>query len=184
MRRVGELGDFLQGEEVNVVGRIDRLCDAEDAVCDGDAAAELGGIFDVVDEQGRGVQHCYDIGDYVQRGRRYGEEGVEGGDELLADVFSWCRNEVVIRAEQDGFLIGSPRGVVFVLLAVGGGKPFRLPSVSRWRFGSAGRTCVVLVGRREPVGFSNRLENRLGWAMVAICHARRRGSRRYSVGGL
>lgn len=49
--RVVELLDFLQGEEVDVVGRVDRLGCAEDVVGDGDAATEDGGVFDVVDSE-------------------------------------------------------------------------------------------------------------------------------------
>lgn len=48
---VVELLDFLQGEEVDVVGRVDRLGGAEDIVGDGDAATEDGGVFDVVDSE-------------------------------------------------------------------------------------------------------------------------------------
>jgi hypothetical protein len=38
--------------EVGVVGGIDCLGDSEDAVCDGEATAEFGGVFDVVDSAG------------------------------------------------------------------------------------------------------------------------------------
>jgi hypothetical protein len=49
--RVVELLDFLQGEEIDVVGGVDSLGCAEDVVGDGDAAAEDGGVFDVVDSE-------------------------------------------------------------------------------------------------------------------------------------
>jgi hypothetical protein len=45
---VVERGELLEGEEVDVVGRVDCLGDTEDAVCDGFASAEEGGVFDVV----------------------------------------------------------------------------------------------------------------------------------------
>ena len=47
--RVAELQELLQGAEVDVIGRVDRLGSAEDAVGHGHAAAELGGVFYVVD---------------------------------------------------------------------------------------------------------------------------------------
>ena len=50
---VGEREEFLQRAEVDVVCGVYGLCDAEDGVCDGDAAAEEGGVFDVVDAGGR-----------------------------------------------------------------------------------------------------------------------------------
>jgi hypothetical protein len=51
---VVELLDFLQGEEVDVIGGVDGLGGAEDVVGDGDAAAEDGGVFDVVDSGWKG----------------------------------------------------------------------------------------------------------------------------------
>lgn len=49
MGGVGEGGERLQRLEVDVVGRVDGLGDAEDGVGDGYAAAEERRIFDVVD---------------------------------------------------------------------------------------------------------------------------------------
>lgn len=46
---LAEFLEFLLGPEVSEVGGVDCLRDAEDAVRDGEAAAELGGILDVVD---------------------------------------------------------------------------------------------------------------------------------------
>ena len=40
---------LAQRHKVDVVGTVDGLRDAEDGVSDGDAAAQLRGIFDVVD---------------------------------------------------------------------------------------------------------------------------------------
>lgn len=50
-----ELLDFLEGEEVNVVGGVDGLRCAEDVMCDGDSAAEDGLVFDVVDSAARAI---------------------------------------------------------------------------------------------------------------------------------
>lgn len=41
--------EIAEGKKVNVVCGIDGLRDAEDAVCDWDAAAEVRGVFYVVD---------------------------------------------------------------------------------------------------------------------------------------
>jgi hypothetical protein len=54
---VDELGvvhaqQVLERFEVDVVGRVDGLGRAEDGVCDGDAAAQDGRVFDVVDAVG------------------------------------------------------------------------------------------------------------------------------------
>ena len=51
--RVGERDELVERAEVDVVCRVDGLRDAEDGVCDGDAAAEDGGVFDVVDAVAR-----------------------------------------------------------------------------------------------------------------------------------
>jgi hypothetical protein len=51
---VFELLDFLQGEEVDIVGGVNGLGCAKDVVGDGDAATEHGGVFDVVDSVGDG----------------------------------------------------------------------------------------------------------------------------------
>lgn len=55
--------EFLEGEEVDVVCGVDGLRDAEDVVGDGEAAAELGGVLDVVDEEGGLVEHADGFGD-------------------------------------------------------------------------------------------------------------------------
>ena len=47
--RGSEFRELFEGEEVDVVGRVDRLGCAENGVCDWDAAAEEGGVFHVVD---------------------------------------------------------------------------------------------------------------------------------------
>lgn len=49
---VVEFCELGEGGEVDVVCGVDRLGGAEDAVGDGDAAAEEGGVFDVVDAGG------------------------------------------------------------------------------------------------------------------------------------
>lgn len=49
---VPQFQHFALRLEVGVVGGIDCLGDSEDAVCDGEAAAELGGVFNVVDSAG------------------------------------------------------------------------------------------------------------------------------------
>lgn len=59
VRSSGSLGGSYK--EVNVVGAVDRGGHAVDGVGDGDAAAELGVVFDVVDEQ-RGVVELRDDG--------------------------------------------------------------------------------------------------------------------------
>ena len=46
---VAEFLQFLQGQEVDVVGGVEGLGGAEDVVGYGDAAAEVGGVFYVVD---------------------------------------------------------------------------------------------------------------------------------------
>lgn len=65
---VGEREELLEGAEVDVVCGVDRLRDPEDGVCDRDAAAEEGGVFDVVDAgggvlaweiDGRGAEKMY-----------------------------------------------------------------------------------------------------------------------------
>lgn len=47
---------------------------------DGDAAAEDGVVFDIVDEEGSGVEHTDYFCDDLEAGRRDLEPGVEGGD--------------------------------------------------------------------------------------------------------
>lgn len=47
--RVLEREEVGEGEEVDIVRAVYGLRDAEDGVCNRDAAAEDGGVFDVVD---------------------------------------------------------------------------------------------------------------------------------------
>lgn len=56
-----ERDELLEGAEVDVVGGVYGLRDSEDGVCDGDAAAEDGGVFDVVDTMVRLVW-VWDLG--------------------------------------------------------------------------------------------------------------------------
>ena len=49
---VGQGGELLEGEEVDVVGRVDGLGGAEDGVGDWVPAAQEGRVFNIVDAVG------------------------------------------------------------------------------------------------------------------------------------
>lgn len=98
----------MEGLEVDVVGGVDGLGGAEDGVGDGDAAAEEGVVFDVVDEEGGGVEHADDAGDDVEGGGGDLEPGVESGDEVFADVFAGVVYHVVEGSEEDLLFLDGP----------------------------------------------------------------------------
>lgn len=68
---------------------------------DGDAAAELGVVFDIVDQEGCSVQFCDDRDDDFESVGGDLEPDVEGGDELRADVFAGMGDQVVVRTTED-----------------------------------------------------------------------------------
>lgn len=105
---VVEFEEFVQGLEVDVVCGVDGLGGAEDGMGNGDAAAEEGAVFDVVDEEGGGVEHGDDAGDDLEGRRGQLQPGVEGGDEVLADVFAWVVDHVVEGAKEDLLFLGGP----------------------------------------------------------------------------
>lgn len=102
--RVVEFQQFLQGLEVDVVGGIDGLGGAEDAVGDWVASTEEGVVFDVVDEKRGGVEHGDYAGDDLEGGGGDLEPGVEGGDQVPADIFARVVHHVVEGTEEDLFL--------------------------------------------------------------------------------
>ena len=74
----------------------------------GYAAAELGRVFDIVNKEGGGVEHRYYARDDTQGRGGDSEPGVEGGDELGADVFARVRFKIVEGAFEDVFLFCAP----------------------------------------------------------------------------
>ena len=109
--RVFQFQQFLEGLEVDVVGAVDGLRGAEDGVGDGDTAAEEGGVFDVVDEEGGGVEHGYYLCDDLEGGGGDLQPCVEGGDKHFAEVFAWVFGHVVVGAQEDFFFLGRPGGL-------------------------------------------------------------------------
>ena len=103
-----EFEEFLEGLEVDVVCGVDGLGGAEDGVGDGDAPAQEGVVFDVVDEEGGGVEHSNYFCDDLEAGGGDLEPGVEGGDEVLADVFAGLVHHVVEGAEEDLLFVVRP----------------------------------------------------------------------------
>lgn len=101
--------DLLEGGEVDVVGRVDGLGDAEDVVGDGEATAQLGGVLDVVDEKRGLVQHADDPGNDVKARGGDVEPGIEGSDELGTEVLARVGGHVVIRTADNLFLVFGPR---------------------------------------------------------------------------
>ncbi len=74
---------------------------------DGEAAAELAVVFDVVDEEGGRVQHADGARDDLEAVGGHLEPGVEGLDERRAEVLARVPVEVVEGPGQDAvFLLG------------------------------------------------------------------------------
>ena len=62
---------------------------------DRDTTAEKGIIFDVVYQEGGGVEHADDFCDDLEAGGGDLEPSVEGGDELFADILTWVIHHVI-----------------------------------------------------------------------------------------
>lgn len=105
---VAELDELLQRGEVDVIRGIDGLGDAEDVVGDGEAAAQLGRVLDVVDQQRGLVEHAHDAGDGLEALGGHVEEGVEGGDDLGPKVLARVADGVLKRASDDVLLVVGP----------------------------------------------------------------------------
>jgi len=43
------------------------------------------------------MQHSYSFGNYLKRGFGNLEPSVEGRDGLLADIFAWMRDKIIVR---------------------------------------------------------------------------------------
>jgi len=54
------------------------------------------------------VKHTNDFGDDLETGRGHVEPFIKRGDQLCADVLSRVREEVVVGAEEDLFLLRGP----------------------------------------------------------------------------
>ena len=52
------------------------------------------------------MQHSYGFGNYLKRGFRNLQPSVEGRDGLLADIFAWMGDKIVVRPKQ--YLSESP----------------------------------------------------------------------------
>ena len=121
--RALQLLQLAQRAEVDVVGRVDGLRGAEDAVGHGDAATQHGGVFDVVDKEGRGVQHADDLRDDLEASFGDFQPGIEGGDELGANVFARVAVHVVVGPEENLFFFFRPFSGLwrYYVIAVGHG---------------------------------------------------------------
>lgn len=111
-----QIDDLLEGEEVDVVGGVDGLRGAEDGVRDREPAPQIGRVFHVVDstrlaggavigegdlQEGGGVEHANNLADGGECGIVDAEDGVEGMDELGADVLAGEVGQVAVWPEQD-----------------------------------------------------------------------------------
>lgn len=105
---VAKLDELLQRGKIYVVRGIDGLGDAEDVVGDGKAAAQLGRILDVVDQQRGFVEHAHDARDGLEALGGHVKEGVEGGDDLGAKVLARVAGGVLKRASYDVLLVIGP----------------------------------------------------------------------------
>lgn len=122
--RVVQLLELLEGEEVDVVCGVDGLRHTKDVVGDGEAAAEFRRVLDVVDEERRLVEHADCLGDDLEAVRGHLEEGVEGINELGAEVFAGVGGDVVEGGADYFFLVVGPGALgreveVFVFIAPG-----------------------------------------------------------------
>lgn len=91
----------MEALEVDVVCGVDGLGSAEDGVGDGDTTAEEGVVFDVVDKEGRGVEHADYLCDNLEAGRGDLEPGIEPSNEVSADIFAGVVHHIVEGSEKD-----------------------------------------------------------------------------------